>query len=228
MTDRHRELIALLLGDDPADPALARWLATTAGRRELAAYRRTLQALDRHWGPAEEPVPAAWYGRLDTPIGPVLVATTETGLVRLSFRRREADFVAELRRRLAGEVVRSEARTAGALRQLRDYFAGRRRTFDVPIDLARLTTPFQRRVLAATAGVRAGQVVSYGEIARRVGRPRGSRAVGQALGRNPIPIVIPCHRVVASGGRLGGYTGGLGVKRKLLLMEGAASGRAPA
>jgi len=128
----------------------------------------------------------------------------------------------ELRRRLGAEVVRSPARTADIVHQLRAYFAGERRTFDVRVDLSRLT-PFHQRVLLAAASVPAGQVVSYGEIARRIGQPRGSRAVGQALGRNPIPIVIPCHRVVASGGKLGGYTGGLAIKKKLLRIEGAVA-----
>ena len=95
-----------------------------------------------------------------------------------------------------------------------------RARFDLRLDLSELT-PFHRRVLLAAAEVPAGKVVSYGEIARRIGRPAGSRAVGQALGRNPVPIVIPCHRVVAAGGQLGGYTGGLDIKRKLLRLEGA-------
>ena len=116
--------------------------------------------------------------------------------------------------------MRSAARTADIVHQLRAYFTGERRTFDVRLDL-RHVSPFQRRVLMAAASVPPGQVVSYGEIARRIGQPRGSRAVGQALGHNPIPIVIPCHRVIAAGGRIGGYGGGLPTKRKLLRLEGA-------
>jgi methylated-DNA-[protein]-cysteine S-methyltransferase len=211
-------LIAMLLGEAPASPELARWLATDTGRRELAAYRQVLDALQALYG-AARPRRAVYYCAVPTPIGRILVAATEAGLVRVSFRCSEASFTAELRERLDADPVRSSERTAAIVHQLRAYFAGERRRFDVQVDLRHLT-PFQRRVLMATAEVPAGQVVSYGEIARRIGRPRGSRAVGQALGHNPVPIVVPCHRVVAAGG-LGGYTGGLDIKRKLLRLEGA-------
>jgi methylated-DNA-[protein]-cysteine S-methyltransferase len=216
-------LIAMLLDDAPATPALERWLDTADGKRELAAYRRTLGALDRLY--AAEPRPVAYYCAVTTPIGRVLVAATAAGLVRVSFRQSEATFAAELRRQLGVDVVRSPQRTAGIVHQLRSYFAGERRAFDVQVDLRQLT-PFQRRVLAATARVPAGRVVSYGDIARRIGRPGGGRAVGQALTRNPVPIVIPCHRVVAAGGRIGGYAGGLTIKRKLLRLEGALAANA--
>ena len=218
MPGHDDELIAVMLGDRRASPALRRWLATTEGRRELGVYRQTLRALERLYGPSPRPV--IHYCVIATPIGRVLVAATEAGLVRVSFRQREAAFAAGLRRRLSADVVRSPARTARIVHQLRAYFAGERRAFDLEIDLRGLT-PFQRSVLRAAAEVPAGQVVSYGEIARRIGRPGGSRAVGQALGRNPVPIVIPCHRVIAAGGRLGGYGGGLAIKRKLLRIEGA-------
>ncbi len=220
MITHDDELIALLLGDRRRSRALGRWLGTLEGRRELAAYRRTLEALEALYGDAAAaPRRTIYYCALPTPIGRVFVAAGEAGLVRLSFRQSEASFVAELRR-LGADVVRSPARTADIVHQLRAYFAGERRRFDVRLDL-RHTTPFQRRVLLAAARVPAGQVVSYGEIARRIGQPQGSRAVGQALGQNPVPIVIPCHRVIAAGGRIGGYTGGLGIKRKLLRLEGA-------
>jgi methylated-DNA-[protein]-cysteine S-methyltransferase len=223
MASHVDDLIAMLLGDAPASPALERWLETAEGRRELAAYRRTLGTLDRLY--EERPRPVAWYCAVATPIGRVLVAATAAGLVRVSFRRSEATFAAELRRQLGVDVVRSAQRTAGVVHQLRAYFAGERQAFDVQVDLRHLT-PFQRRVLAATARVPAGEVVSYGDIARRIGRPGGGRAVGQALTRNPVPIVIPCHRVVAAGGRIGGYAGGLAIKRKLLRLEGALAANA--
>ena len=223
MTRHDDELIALLLGDRRHSPALGRWLGTLEGRRELRAYRQTLEALQQLYGDAgAAPRRTVYYCAISTPIGRVFVAASEAGLVRVSFRQTEASFVAELRQRLAADVIRSPARTADIVHQLRAYFAGERRSFDVRLDL-RHTTSFQRRVLMAAARVPAGQVVSYGEIARRIGDPRGSRAVGQALGHNPVPIVIPCHRVVAAGGRIGGYTGGLTIKRKLLRLEGAVA-----
>jgi methylated-DNA-[protein]-cysteine S-methyltransferase len=218
------DLIAMVLGDRPPSPALERWLATGAGRRELAAYRRVVETLATLHGDVPATGAMAWVADLATPIGRLRVAATDAGLVRVVFRQSDAGFTRALRD-LGLTVARSTERTDDVVRQLRAYFAGRRRRFDLRIDL-RGVTPFQRRVLAAASAVPPGQVVSYGEIARRVGRPRGSRAVGQALGRNPIPIVIPCHRVVAAGGRLGGYTGGLAIKRKLLRLEGtmAAAG----
>jgi methylated-DNA-[protein]-cysteine S-methyltransferase len=149
----------------------------------------------------------------------VLVAVSDAGVVRVGFRQNAASFVGDLARQLDAAVVRSPARTADVVRQLRAYFAGERRAFELRVDLGRVS-PFQRRVLTATAAVPAGRLVSYGDIARRIGRPGGSRAVGQALGHNPVPIVIPCHRVIAAGGRIGGYTGGLRIKRALLRIEG--------
>jgi len=225
MSTRHDALVAMLLGDAPASPALARWLATDAGRRELAAYRRTLVALDHVAGDAPATRRASgrpvYYCAVPSPIGRLFVAAADTGLVRVSFAQPERTFLETLRR--AGlEPVRSRARTADVVHQLRAYFAGERRVFDVRVDLGGMSS-FQRDVLMAAARIPAGQVVSYGEIARRIGRPGGSRAVGQALGRNPIPIVIPCHRVIAAGGRIGGYGGGLVRKRRLLRLEGAAA-----
>src|SRR5439155_466228 len=157
-------------------------------REELRAMKRAVEALP----PRQR---AIYYCAIPTPIGRVFVAASEAGLVRISFRQSEASLVDELRQRLAADVVRSPARTADVVHQLRAYFAGERWRFDVRLDL-RHTTSFQRRVPIAAARVPAGKVVSYGEIARRIGQPHGSRAVGQALGHNPVPIVIPCHRVV--------------------------------
>src|SRR5207245_1376083 len=146
MTRHDDELIALLLGDRRRSPALARWLGTLEGRRELRAYRRTLDALQQMYGDAgAAPRRIIYYCAIPTPIGRVFVAATEAGLVRVSFRQSEASFVAELRQRLGHDVVRSPARTADIVHQLRAYFAGARRRFDVRLD-PRHTTPFQRRV----------------------------------------------------------------------------------
>ena len=220
MNVRVSELIAMLLGDAPPSRELRQWLQTEEGRKMHGAYERTLNGLQQLYGTIEGSQRAAvYYDSLETPIGRVLVATTDAGLVRVSFRRSEATFAAELRERL-GHAVKSPAMTKAVVLQLSDYFAGKRRAFDVPTDW-RLVTPFQQRVLKATAQVPPGRVVSYGDIAKHIGQPRGSRAVGQALGHNPMPIVIPCHRVVAAGGKLGGYTGGVAIKKKLLRLEGA-------
>lgn len=222
-TTRERELTAHLLGDAPPSPATRRWLGTPAGARALAAGCRVLRALDA-WGratarPARTPA-TIHYARLATPVGPVLVAMGARGLVGLSFARSEARFAANLARRHGARVARADERLAGIRRELASYFRGERTHFELPVDL-RVLSPFQRRVLAAARRIPPGRVVSYGELARRIGRPRAARAVGQALGRNPVPIVIPCHRVVAGGGRLGGYVGGTRVKRSLLALEGA-------
>ncbi|HLF25502.1 MAG TPA: methylated-DNA--[protein]-cysteine S-methyltransferase [Anaerolineae bacterium] len=219
------ELIAMLLHDAEPSPQLKRWLETDAGRRELEAYRKALEMLDRAYAhaPAAPLKPLVYYTALRTPVGRLLIAATEAGLVRISFRQDEAAFVAELRRQLKADVVKSAEKLASIIAQLENYFAGKQRAFDLPIDWSRIA-PFQRSVLTAALNIPAGQVVSYGEIARRIGRPAASRAVGQALGHNPMPIVIPCHRVVASGGGLGGYTGGLRVKQKLLQLEGVFRG----
>lgn len=222
MNKRDNELIASVLGDAAPSPALRRWLHTEEGQRELSAYRQTVDALNRVYRevPTEAPQPMVRYAEIHTPVGRVWIAATDAGLVRVSFRQSEAAFVTELRRRLRAQVVKSPAELAGIVVQLQAYFARTRRTFDLPLDLC-ITTPFQRRVLMATRAVPPGKVVSYGEIARRIHQPTASRAVGQALNRNPIPIVIPCHRIVSGSGGLGGYAGGLTIKKKLLGIEAA-------
>ncbi len=224
MKKRDDELIAIALGDVQPSPSIKRWLATDAGRREWEAYRRVLGMLSDLYSEAavSKSEPVVTYTSMRTPVGRLFVAATEAGLVRVAFDQTEASFVTDLRRQLKRDVIQSADRMAGVVAQLEAYFAGKRRAIDVPIDLSQVA-PFQRSVLMAARGIPSGQVVSYGEIARRIGRPQASRAVGQALGRNPVPIVIPCHRVVPSGGGLGGYVGGLDVKRKLLKMEGAAA-----
>ena len=219
---RDDELIAFALGDADASPQTRRWLNTDEGRRGLDSYHRVLNMLDTLYGHVSTQTPrrVVYYAPVRTPLGRLLVAATERGLVRIGFDRSEASFVTGLREQLKAEVIESEEKVADIAAQLEAYFAGERRAFDVPIDLSFAST-FQRRVLMAARGVPAGQVVTYGELARRIGAPNASRAVGWALGRNPVPIVIPCHRIVRAGGGLGGYIGGLEIKRKLLELEGA-------
>jgi methylated-DNA-[protein]-cysteine S-methyltransferase len=158
----------------------------------------------------------------ESPLGPLLLAATRAGLARLAYLavRDEADVLDELARDLGPRVLVAPGRLASAVTQLEEYFAGRRRRFDLPVDLARLG-PFTRAVLEVTAAIPPGEVRNYREIAHAAGSPRGARAAGNALGTNPVPIVVPCHRVVRTGGGLGGYTGGLGIKRRLLELEGA-------
>jgi methylated-DNA-[protein]-cysteine S-methyltransferase len=169
---------------------------------------------------------AVYYDRLaSTPVGPLWIAVTDKGLAAVAFGGDEAAFRQEVARRTRLRTVRSADQTATARRQLGEYLNGRRTSFTLDVDL-RHVTPFQRSVLQAASAVPRGQVVTYGQIGERIGRPRAARAIGQALGSNPIPIVVPCHRVLASDGSLGGYSGrgGIRTKRRLLLLEGALVG----
>lgn len=160
------------------------------------------------------------YASADSPIGRLFLATTDAGLVRVGFAREDDDaIVEELARRLGPRVVRSPQRLDPVRRELEEYFAGRRDRFDLPLDW-RLSSGFRRLVLERLyAEVGYGRTVSYLELATIVGNPKASRAVGTAMATNPIPIVVPCHRVLRTGGHLGGYGGGLETKVKLLALE---------
>ncbi|MDX6554054.1 MAG: methylated-DNA-[protein]-cysteine S-methyltransferase [Miltoncostaeaceae bacterium] len=156
----------------------------------------------------------------DSPLGPLLLGATGEGLVRVALPAEDADAVMEdLARRVSPRVLRApRAAVADARRQLDEYFAGRRRAFDLPLDW-RLTAGFRRDVLRATAGIPYGGTASYREVATRAGRPSAVRAAGTALARNPLPIVIPCHRVLRSDGAVGQYLGGAEMKVRLLELE---------
>jgi methylated-DNA-[protein]-cysteine S-methyltransferase len=160
------------------------------------------------------------YDLTDSPIGPLLVAATERGVCRISFDPEPERELETLARAFGARVLRSPRPLARTRRELDDYFAGRRRVFELPVDLTVLPL-FQRTVLEELVRVPFGQVETYGGLAARVGRPRAARAVGGALNRNPVPIVVPCHRVVGSTGKLVGYGGGLERKERLLALEGA-------
>lgn len=160
-------------------------------------------------------------GVTDSPIGRLTVAVTPRGLARVLFESEDADrALDQLARAISPRVLWAPSITEEARRELDEYFEGARRRFDLRLD-RRMMTPFARDVLGATARVGYGRVSTYGEIAARIGRPRASRAVGAALGSNPIPIVVPCHRVVGASGRLTGYAGGLDRKEALLRLEGS-------
>lgn len=162
------------------------------------------------------------YTSIDSPLGPLMLAATERGLVRVAYPDNSFEQVLEtLAAKLSPRVLEAPARLDGARRELDEYFNGRRQEFDLPLDWA-LARGFGRRVLEATARIGFGNVSTYREVAGRAGSPRAVRAAGNALGANPMPVVVPCHRVLRSGGGLGGYTGGLDKKEFLLQLEGVA------
>jgi methylated-DNA-[protein]-cysteine S-methyltransferase len=162
------------------------------------------------------------YTSIDSPLGPLMLAATERGLVRVAYPDNSFDQVLEnLAAKVSPRVLEAPARLEGARRELDEYFHGKRQRFDLPLDWA-LARGFGRRVLEATARIGFGSVSTYREVAEQAGSPRAVRAAGNALGANPMPVVVPCHRVLRTGGGLGGYTGGLDKKELLLQLEGVA------
>jgi methylated-DNA-[protein]-cysteine S-methyltransferase len=160
-------------------------------------------------------------GAVDSPIGRLLVAASPRGLVRVAFPEEGEDaFLEELASRISPRVLEAPSRLEDVRRQLDEYFEGHRRRFEVPVDW-QLTRGFVRRVLRATARIPYGRVSTYRDVAGRAGNDRAMRAAGNALAANPIPIVVPCHRVIRTGGGLGGYGGRIERKRFLLELEGA-------
>lgn len=170
--------------------------------------------------------PVAYYDRVETAMGPMLVAGNGRTLVAIKFgvpAKRLAAEVENLHRELHGAyaLVADAKKVAPLTKQLLAYLEGKRKDWDLDLDLTWMT-PFRRDVLLATYGVPRGQVATYAEIAARVGSPRAARAVGNTMRTNPIPIVIPCHRIVGSDGSLTGFGGGLEMKYNLLKLEGVA------
>lgn len=163
------------------------------------------------------------YRTVDTPVGPLLVAATEQGLVRVAYPNQGHDAVLQaLADRISPRVLHAPARLDPVARQLDDYFAGRRRRFDVPLDW-RLSTGFRSTVLHHLAtDVDYGRTASYAALAALAGNPKAVRAVGTACATNPLPVVVPCHRVVRADGTIGNYAGGAEAKRTLLELEAAA------
>ncbi|MGI8872373.1 MAG: methylated-DNA--[protein]-cysteine S-methyltransferase [Candidatus Limnocylindria bacterium] len=160
------------------------------------------------------------YAVTDSPLGPLAVFVTPRGLVRVAYQGEPIDeVVADVAARVSPRLLLAPEQTDAIRRELDAYFARRLESFSVPIDWT-LVRGFARGVLHATAAIPFGQVTTYGHLAEAAGSPRAARAAGNALGTNPIPIVVPCHRVLHAGGGLGGYTGGLDRKRFLLRIEG--------
>lgn len=162
------------------------------------------------------------YRTVDTPIGRVLLATTPTGLARVAFEGEGFDEVlGRLAERISPRILEVPSRLDAAARQMDEYFAGRRHRFDLPLDLV-LAAGFRRTVLDYLPSITYGRTASYAAVAAAVDHPRAVRAVGTACARNPLPLIIPCHRVVRSDGAIGAYLAGAAVKKRLLDMEGAA------
>ncbi|MGH3762275.1 methylated-DNA--[protein]-cysteine S-methyltransferase [Actinophytocola sp.] len=159
------------------------------------------------------------YRTVDTPVGSLLLAATPAGLVRVVYATSGHDAaLADLAGRVSPRILHAPARLDAVARQLEEYFTGRRRAFDVPLDL-RLASGFRRSVLAHLAEIGYGRTESYAQVATAAGSPRAVRAVGTACATNPVPVVLPCHRVVRADGSSGGYVGGTAAKQTLLSLE---------
>jgi methylated-DNA-[protein]-cysteine S-methyltransferase len=224
---------AALASETVAAQARTRSALADAGASGHAAAPGTV-ATPQAAAPPDPPV--AVHAVYAAPWGPVHLAAGEHGLIAVSLRQPEAEFVDDVAKRLHGRVAATSdpdvpatwlATIGRTVAELDEYFAGRRTTFDIPVDLAGLSD-WDRAVLGGAARLRYGEVTSYGRLARMIGRPGAARAVGGALGRNPVPIVVPCHRILAGDGTLGGYGGGwtgaredmLAIKSSLLAREG--------
>lgn len=163
------------------------------------------------------------YRTVDTPVGPLLLAATEQGLVRVAYPDAGEDTVLrQLVDAVSPRVLHAPGRLDQVAREMEEYFGGRRTGFDLPLDL-RLAHGFRRTVLGHLPDIAYGRTESYAEVAVAVGNPRAVRAVGSACATNPLPVVVPCHRVVRSDGSAGGYAGGTEAKRTLLALESAAA-----
>lgn len=170
-----------------------------------------------------------WFTRVESPVGPLQLSATGSGLCEISYLRShtEQELHQDLvQRGLSPRLLDPTAPVSvhqtidRATRQLREYFHGDRTSFDVPLDFQGLT-PFTRSVLEATSTAQFGSLETYRSIAERIGKPRATRAVGNALGKNPLPVIVPCHRIIRSDATIGGYTGGLWIKEQLLALEGS-------
>jgi methylated-DNA-[protein]-cysteine S-methyltransferase len=173
---------------------------------------------------AEEGILDVAYTRADSPFGPLLLAATRRGMVRVGLPSQDSDkLLRDLAERISPRVLEAPAQLERARRELDLYFEGRLRDFDLPLDW-RLSKDFRLRALRAVSRIPYGETRSYTQVAAGAGNRRAVRAAGTACGSNPLPIVVPCHRVLRSGGGLGGYGGGLPMKESLLRLEGVLDG----
>ena len=188
--------------------------------REAATALPSAAPLDLQRVAAEGLLDVA-YAKVDSPLGPLVVAATPRGLVRLAYTGTdgEEEVVEHLAGKLSPRILEAPERLDEVRRELDEYFEGERRRFDLPIDWS-LTRGFAGEVLRQTARIGFGKTSTYAEVASRAGSPRAVRAAGNALGANPLPVVVPCHRVLRTDGALGGYTGGIERKQFLLRLEG--------
>jgi methylated-DNA-[protein]-cysteine S-methyltransferase len=183
------------------------------GRAELAAEADEAGLLD------------VAYRLLDTPVGPLLLAATPVGLVRVAYEREDLSAVLDrLATKISRPVLSAPKRLDHAARQLDEYFSGPRRQFDLPIDM-RLSSGFRRAVLAYLPAIDYARTASYQAVAAAVDNPKAVRAVGSACATNPLPLVIPCHRVIRADGAVGAYLGGSEIKHQLLAMEASRVSR---
>ncbi len=162
--------------------------------------------------------PPAFIGSTETPVGRLWIAIGERGILAVDWEESASAFCAYIRKRFGRVCVEDASKIAEVARQLQEYFHRERRSFDLPIDWSTMR-PFQQQVLQATLTIPYGSTRTYLDLARQIGHPRATRAVGRAEARNPIPIIIPCHRVIGSDGKMHGYGGGEGSKTKVFLLE---------
>ncbi len=201
-TDNLLEDLALAFPDSPDDLSFLHARLAAAARRE--------GILD------------VAYRIVDSPVGSLLLAATDLGLIRVAYAAEDHDAVLQsLADRISPRLLNAPARLDPVALQLDEYFAGRRHSFDLPLDW-RLSSGFRRTVLARLPEIGYGRTASYAAVAQMAGNPQAVRAVGTACATNPLPVVVPCHRVVRSGGAMGGYLGGPDAKRALLALEAAA------
>ncbi len=212
----HRTERSAPMNADELSPALTR--AFPDNPAQLGRLRERLAAAAQQDGILD-----VTYRVIDSPLGPLLLAATEQGLIRVAFAREDHDAVLQtLADKVSPRILSTPGRLDAAARELDEYFAGRRHAFDLPLDW-RLSAGFRRTVLGHLPEIGYGHTASYSAVAQLAGNPKAVRAVGTACATNPLPLVVPCHRVVRADGSMGGYRGGPEAKRILLTLEEAAA-----